>query len=483
VKHPEEVLGPNPLLEPYSPFVPLSSLPEKLLNEPLKGVPWRQLPPEARVTLLAAQESHFFPTEEAVSIASAVQEALRASVLRRNPLRAKEQRRINQLALLGSDVDRAMLQSLACPASGGIVAAETGEGKTTIARRALEVFAPDQVVVHPPSQAGGWTRFTQICYLHVDLPFNGSRGGLLARIIGGVDALIGSSYGENLRKLRNLDAQVVFVMKILSMHRVGMLVLDEGQQDNFDECAWQREFVLFFLAVMNFGIPILLSGHPSAFTSLLVVGQVMRRFSDIGYFQLRRAIDVSDHSWSKAYVPGVMRFLLCETVEDAEKIVHCSHEETGGGRGLFVARWLEAQRIALLRRGDTATLTVADFQNSRHSPHCTELYRMAQWMRGQTEAGAFDDISSTSVAANPASEDGSTTESTPTKVKADPKAVPKAIQRLMKDAQRRAKEKECKANKDAELLNSTKPEDLRRSMRVLDIMAGLGESQRELLGS
>lgn len=483
MKHPEEVFGPNPLLEPYAPFVPLSELPAKLWNEPLKGTPWRKVPPESRVTLLAAQESHFFPTEQAVAIASAIQEGLRASVMRRNPLRPKEQRRINQLALLGRDIDRSMLQSLACPASGGIVAAETGEGKTTIARRALEVFAPEQVVVHAPSQAGGWTRFTQICYLHVDLPFNGSRGGLLARIIGAVDALIGSDYSENLRKLRNLDAQVVFVMKILSMHRVGALVLDEGQQDSFDECQWQREFVLFFLAVMNFGIPILLCGHPSAFTSLLVVGQVMRRFSDIGYFQLCRAANVKDESWSQAFVPGVMRFLLCEAVEDANKLIECSHDETGGGRGLFVARWLEAQRIALLRCGTTATVTLADFQNSRHSPRCTELYRMAKWMRGDAKAGTFDDISSAPAGAAQGPEAGSASESRPGETKGDPKAVPKAIQNLMKDAQRRAKEKERKANKDAELLKNTTPEDLRTSMRVLEIMAGLGETQRELLGS
>jgi hypothetical protein len=483
MKHPEDVFGPNPLLEPFAPFVPISALPGKLWHEPLKGVPWHEVAPESRVALLAAQDSHFFPTEQAVAIASAIQEGLRASIMRRNPLLAKEQRRINQLALLGRDIDRPMLQSLASPASGGIIAAETGEGKTTIARRALEVFAPQQVVVHAPSQAGGWTRFTQICYLHVDLPFNGSRGGLLARIIGGVDALIGSDYSEKLRKLRNLDAQVVFVMKILSMHRVGALVLDEGQQDNFDECAWQREFVLFFLAVMNFGIPILLCGHPSAFTSLFVVGQVMRRFSDIGYFPLRRAADVSDESWSKAYVPGVMRFLLCETVEDAEKIILCSHEETGGGRGLFVARWLEAQRIALLRRGTTATVTLADFQQSRHSPRCTELYRMARWMGGHVQAGAFDDVSSAPAAAASGSDTAPPVEPGSEGTTADRKAVPKAIQRLMKDAQRRAKEKERKANKDAELLKNTKPDDLRTSMRVLEIMAGLGDAQRELLGA
>jgi hypothetical protein len=480
MKHPEDVFGPNPLLEPFAPFIPLSELPGKLWNEPLEGVPWREVAPESRVALLAAQNLHFFPTAPAVEIAAALQEGLRASIMRRNPFLAKEQRRINQMALLSGEINRSVLQALASPASGGIIAGETGEGKTTITRRALEVFAPQQVVVHAPSQAGGWTRFTQICYLHVDLPFNGSRGGLLARIIGGVDALIGSNYSENLRKLRNLDAQVVFVMKILSMHRVGTLVLDEGQLDNFEECAWQREFVLFFLAVMNFGIPIVLCGHPSAFTSLLDVGQVMRRFSDIGYFTLLRTVDASDESWSKAYVPGVMSFSLCEAIEDAEKIIQCSHEETGGGRGLFVARWLETQRIALLRGGATATLTLSDFQNSRYSPRCTELYRMARWMGGDADAGAFDDISSAPVATASGSKPPSVVDGVRT---AGRDSVPVAMQRLVRDAQRRAKHKERKANKDAELLKNTKPEDLRTSFRVLEIMAGLGETQRELLGS
>jgi hypothetical protein len=178
-----------------------------------------------------------------------------------------------------------------------------------------------------------------------------------------------------------------------------------------------------------------------------------------------------------------MRFLLCEAIEDADKIIQCSHDETGGGRGLFVARWLEAQRIALLRRGATATVTFADFQHSRHSPRCTELYRMAQWMKGNAQAGPFDDVSRASVTTPSGSEAGSPAESNPGGTTGDRKAVPKAIQNLMKDAQRRAKEKERKENKNAELLKNTKPEDLRTSMRVLEIMAGLGETQRELLGS
>ena len=182
-------------------------------------------------------------------------------------------------------------------------------------------------------------------------------------------------------------------------------------------------------------------------------------------------------------MPGVMRFLLCEAVEDREKIIQCSHEETGGGRGLFVARWLETQRIALLRRGAAATMTLEDFHNARYSPRCTELYRMAQWMRGQKQAGAFDDISSAPSAVGAASDAGSSTESKPGTAKTDPKAVPKAIQNLMKDAQRRAKAKERKANKDAELLKNTTPEDLRKSMRVLEIMAGLEKTQRDLLGT
>jgi hypothetical protein len=104
-------------------------------------------------------------------------------------------------------------------------------------------------------------------------------------------------------------------------------------------------------------------------------------------------------------------------------------------------------------------------------------------MKGNAQAGPFDDVSRASVTTPSGSEAGSPAESNPGGTTGDRKAVPKAIQNLMKDAQRRAKEKERKENKNAELLKNTKPEDLRTSMRVLEIMAGLGETQRELLGS
>src|SRR5690606_17074024 len=117
-------------IEGLAPYIPISELPRALLNEPLKGVPWKKISPERRIPLLQQLEDHFFPTPQVIDIADAIQSAMRASLARRNPLSQKEQRRINQLALLQADGNPslAQLQPLACTASGGIVAAETGVG-------------------------------------------------------------------------------------------------------------------------------------------------------------------------------------------------------------------------------------------------------------------------------------------------------------------------------------------------------------------
>ena len=484
--HPEELLGENPLLEGLSPFIPISRLPKALFCAPLENVPWRSLEPELREPLLALHSDHFFPTAMAIEIASSIQASLRASLTRRNPLAPREQRRINLLALLNGEMRPEVLQSLATPASGGIIAAETGAGKTTILRRALEVIAPEQIVKHSHSAACGWASLIQVHYLHIDLPSNGSRGGLIARILGGMDSVIGTDYvGKHLR-LRNLDQSLLLVMKVLSIHRVGLLVVDEGQQDNFDECAWQREFVLFFLCLMNLGIPVVLSGHPMAFSNLAAVAQVMRRFSDVGLFELNRALRGDEEWWHDALVPGVMRFNLCESIENASTILNMSQPATGGIPGLFSARWIESQRIALRRGGEIATLTAADFEFSEKSPRCIALVKMARWLESNPalDSGYTDlarpsnsepDGGGQSAVSSTAATKGIGGDSSPTR-----SDLNRALSKLAEAEKRDAARRTTRQQKNKDLLDKLSPDDLRNAKSTLDLFAGLGTVQQEL---
>lgn len=482
--HPELVLGANPLLEGLAPYLPISKLPAALAREPLKEVPWRDLRPEYRIPLLQMQAQHFCPTSHAVDIAAALQQAMRGSLVQRNPLAPAEQRRINLIAILQAEERASLraLQPLVCPASGGILAAETGLGKTTNVVRSLEVIAPDQVIVHGRSATCGWCRLTQLAYLRAELPSNSSRGGLLSSITGALDAVLSTDYDGQLRRCRNLDPKIILVLKLLALHRVGLLVLDEAQPGNLDHCEWHSEFVRLFLALMNLGVPMLLCGHPQAFATICTSGQLVRRFSSIGAFFPERAIDDTATWWSKAFVPGMMRFNVCDQTEDSAAIQEASREAAGGVPGVFALQWKEAQSIALARGGDKAVLTPKDYLAAQQSPHLQQLTRMACWLNGtSTDTQGYMDLDS-SPAVDPQATPGERPSQKST-AKNDAQLRRKLVtevDKLRRKAARQAAREAAKLAKDRELLSTLSPEDLRAGGRTLDILSGLEKYQQDL---
>lgn len=372
--------GDNPLLEAVAPFITFNNWPSALLSEPLKKCNWRSVPPELRTPLLELSDDHYWPHRMIIDAADSIQSMLRGSLMARNPMSVAEQRRINALALT-QDIRRLNLQSLRVRYGGGIISAITGMGKSDLLERALSVVAPEQVVVHGRSEACGWSSLTQVLYLVIDAPSNGTRGGVLARIVAALDTLLGTDYNDTFRKLRNLDAALLFVTKLLSNHRVGLLAIDENQRDNFGESFWCRSFVLFYLGLMNLGIPVLLLGNPLAFISLESDAQTMRRFSTAGYHQLVPA-SAADLWWAKDFVPGMCGFSLCEEVPAVAEVLERSFPLTSGVPGLFVPVWLEAQRIALRRGGTVARMSIEDIAAAAQSPRVRQLSAMASQVSG-----------------------------------------------------------------------------------------------------
>ena len=389
--HPELIAGPNPLLEVAAPFLTFDEFPAALTREPLVGLDWHSLAPAYRSALLRLCEQHYHPSRFVLDIAESLQSTLRGGLMARNPMSVAEQRRINCLALAGNLEDM-RLQSLRVPAGGGIISAITGMGKSALLQRALEVIAPEQVVVHGKSEACGWSSLTQVLYLVIDAPFNGTRGGLLTRIVEGFDMLLGTDHSETLRKLRNLDASLLFVIKLLSNHRVGILAIDENQQQNFDDSAWRDSFILFFLGLMNLGIPVLLLGNPLAFVGLETASQNIRRFSNTGHHKLSPAASASERWWSEDYVPGMCRFLLCDGAPPVHEIVERTFAMSAGVPGLFGPLWIEAQRLALRRGGDRVVLTHDDLLAASSTPRVRELLAIAAQILGTTAEQRFTDI-------------------------------------------------------------------------------------------
>lgn len=465
----------NPLLDAFATFVPVSKMPARLFHDPLEHIPWRGMPPELREPYLELLKEHFFPTGTAVDIAVRIHGAILGSLSRRNPLDPAEQKRINQLALLGPEDARDALPALSNPATGGIIAAITGMGKSCIVDRTLRAIAPQQVILHPRSEACGWSRLIQIPYLKLDFPSNGTRGGLVERILSALDSLLGTGYSTRTQRMRNLDASLVLVMRILSIHRVGMLVLDEMQQSNFAYSQWRQEVVLFLLSLLNLGIPTMICGQPGAFIAIKQERQTLRRFSEIGNFTLEPASPNNQEWWETQLVSGIMRFNLCEEVDRPEEIIRMSRDMAAGVPGFFACIWKEAQRLALRRGGRTATLAPEDFAKASRCQAIAELMKEAARMNAE----GTDDYADAGAMA--AAKRVPRVRRKPIKGTIDvPAARKRVVHKLRVADERRQKQVARHAQRTAELEKSLSPEDVRIANRSIDLLNGLDEVQHDV---
>ena len=470
--HPELIAGPNPLLEALAPFVSMKGLPAALRKEPLANVDWRSLPPAQRESLLVLSDEHYWPIAPQIHAAGEIQLMLRSGLVQRNPMSQDEQRRINMLALANS-ADEVHHQSLKKRAGGSILAAITGMGKSTLAERVLSVLAPQQVIVHGANKDCGWSVLTQVAYLIVDAPSNATRRGLFAAIIGALDSLLGTTYAADLKRQKNLDEAMVFVAKVLSFHRVGLLAIDENQASTLVENVWGTEFILYFLGLMNLGIPVLLIGNPLAFSELLESAQLLRRFVTYGWHEFMPATKNDDNSWwTRQFLFGATRFALCEEVPALDEIKRVTADIDGGIPGIFLAIWKEGQKIALRRGGKTARLTAKDLKVAASSPNVAKLLDISQAISTGNVNARFGDL--------PQHPKAPSQEDTGTSMKVDLEGGGEALSRIARPLKQQESRQKNKKERDQAAREKLTEDDLRRGADALAMLAGGQADQGEL---
>lgn len=383
---PELILGPNPFIEALPPYLTAQEMARQFGHYPLADKPWQQLAPAMREPLLEFAYDHIAPTSIALPVAMAIQSLIRRSMCQRNPLKAEEQRRCNTIGV-AEDLAK-IRETHRLDAAGGTLEGMTGMGKTTIAHRALQLVAPSQVIHHEASQACGWHRLVQVVWLYVDYPSNGTRGALLKRILSALDEVAGTDYSAQYMRVTNIDALLTQVCKVLSLHRVALLIIDEKQERNFHDSPWSLEFVLFYLSLMNLGIAILLIGNPMAFGHLRAFSQVVRRFSTGGMHRLNPAPNEQEPWWAEDFVPRMHKFSLVEESTGApDERAKLEFELTAGVPGLLQLLHVEAQRSALRRaKGTRATLDLEDLRSAVLSPAFSQAKKIAEQVTNQGTA-------------------------------------------------------------------------------------------------
>lgn len=228
VELPDFYLG-NPLIEALPSIRSRSELDALLLSRPSVDVSAvRKLPAHIRLHAMADLETLFVPRPELATIESEIALLMRAGYLRRNPMHSSTMRDLYSVR------ERMRLQGgLFSPLPPCLmVTALSGSGKTRSIRSILSLTPQ---VIHHRNYAGKRLPRTQITWLSLDAPINGSPRGLLLRAFAAVDRALGTSgamsyVGQYGRCKTSVDQKIEEFAQIASTFNIGLLHIDDLQR-------------------------------------------------------------------------------------------------------------------------------------------------------------------------------------------------------------------------------------------------------------
>lgn len=134
----------------------------------------------------------------------------------------------------------------------------SGSGKTTTLNKILSTYP--QVIYHSEFN------FTQIVYLRIDCPHDGSLKSLCLHFFRAIDQALDSNYEQKYAlKRHSVETLLNLMRQISNHHAIGILVIDEIQHLSVNKSGGAEKMLNFFVTLVNtVGLPVIMVGTPKA---------------------------------------------------------------------------------------------------------------------------------------------------------------------------------------------------------------------------
>lgn len=134
----------------------------------------------------------------------------------------------------------------------------SGSGKSTTINRILSTYP--QVIYHEDRN------FTQITYLKVDCPHDGTLKNLCRQFFMAVDRALHTEYEVKYSgKRHGTDKLLAMMSQVANLHAIGVLVIDEIQHLDRRRSGGVEKMLNFFVTLVNtIGLPVIFVGTPKA---------------------------------------------------------------------------------------------------------------------------------------------------------------------------------------------------------------------------
>ena len=252
----------NSLIAALPPALDDEALGEYLYALPSFNEEQRTWPAYERLHLIAELSSFMLPLERHVVLGWAVDTMLRQGYVGRTPRTAAHVQvfqklyEAQQAGKAFSPVDD--LLHVTAQHSSALIGA-SGQGKTTTLKRLMRRYP--QAIYHPELD------ITQITYIHIETPHDGaSIKGLAHSILRKIDQLVpdGNYYVKYGRSALSVETLLNHVARVMHMHCVGILIVDEVQNLKHGGKNMQKLMAALVSASNELGVPILFVGTNKA---------------------------------------------------------------------------------------------------------------------------------------------------------------------------------------------------------------------------
>ncbi|HJV15933.1 MAG TPA: ATP-binding protein, partial [Bacillales bacterium] len=340
----------NPFIEALPPIFDEDNVLERFMVTPRITQQEKQSETNIRYHVLKRVKNFIQPLPIHFEVERRLSTLIRRGYLARNPLDKMFLERIRVLHQLREEEDEAhkyideRLNYIRSTADSLSIIGISGIGKTTAIERLLLMYP--QAIKHEMYEGQPFNR-TQIVWLKIDCPYDGSLSTLCKSFFKAIDDLLGTRYLEKYGYLNRVTSTMLLHMTSLaSMYGIGVLVIDEIQHLLHSKND-QEEMLNFFVTLSNtVGIPTVLIGTSKA--QQLFKGnfrQARRAASDGAIIWDRMAADSEE--WD--FFLETLWELQClktrsELTEDVKKAFY---EECQGITSVAVNLFILAQERAL----------------------------------------------------------------------------------------------------------------------------------------
>jgi hypothetical protein len=350
----------NPFIEALPEIFTEEDVVEKFTVLPEISEKDRNKPENLRYHIIKRAKNFIQPLPIHVKLERKISSLIRRGYLSRNPI---DKKFLENLRILNGLDDNSIrenglkdeLDNIRSTADSLSIIGISGIGKTTAIERLLLMYP--QVIKHFEYKGNNLTR-TQIVWLKIDCPYDGSLSTLCKSFFTAIDDILGTRYLEKFGYSNRITSTMLINMtKLAWRYGIGILVIDEIQH-LLNTKNDMEDMLNFFVTLTNtVGIPTILIGTSKA-------QKVFRG----NFRQARRAASEGSIMWDRMkrdsnewrfFIESIWDFQgLKKLAELTDKLIDAFYDECQGITAVAVNLFILAQERALQENKEEITIDI-----------------------------------------------------------------------------------------------------------------------------